>query len=291
MADHDELLRKHREKFESHKLWMEQQQQLLRECNVGSPSPVAQVAPPGFGGYDADAAATTAGGTRGAHGSSWGHGQHQHGATTPGSRRAASGASAGGGGVFSPYRYNAPYVPGSPLTVHTRATQWVKRREQKLEELRRESLANADVACPFRPDVASSRGGSSERGGSAARDRAPPPPGFEDFLRRQAAARELKAEQARRGQCSGAGWKNEVTVPEEFDLGRRPYDQIEALKKPIRAPVVSAADALCVDEVRRRAGPVDFFASANVPRGTFSSLTSTSIIDHSVGGGHRSPRS
>jgi hypothetical protein len=213
----DEVLARHRKKYEADREWIQQQTELLRQLRPGTAAAPASHPPPSIYGAAASNSSPTP--RPAAVRSARDHQQQQQFLAPGQGYRAASG-----------YR-----VAGSALTVHTRASQWQKRRSQKLEELRQQQLEQDFVECTFHPAIAATDS-SSANGGSARRSRLGGSPdfnsegrvtepaaisGLEDFLQRQERARQLVLEKAERLRCDGSKWRLEATQPEPFKLGVR----------------------------------------------------------------------
>lgn len=154
-------------------------------------------------------------------------------------------------------------MDGSPLHVYSRATQWQKRKQQKLLEMREEVERRELSACTFKPDrvrVRSSSGATSFHAGNdsyrsssgcgygyGARDPAFAAPvsvadvsGWEEFMCRKLRAKQLLDEKKSRLQSDGSKWTGQSTVIEEFNLGQPAAGRRlqKVLKPPVAAPHV-----------------------------------------------------
>lgn len=280
--DHDDILKRHRSKFEEHKAWMQQQQDALHQ--LGSVNPAARAANGAPPSHNASPSASTTTPQR------FNQQQQQRSSVMQGQSpipQPAVGVSWGGlqNTPQSEQRAKSPSNPysnrstSSPLNVHMRSTQWARRKEQRLSELR-EMKDVVDVAdCTFHPEVHSpNRSGSGS--GSARRDRGSDGQigGLETYLKRQERARQLLREREARQQNTGAGWTGMTTTPEEFTFGYRPNQTIPSLKQPLRAPGRNVMDAFgaAVDVT-----PSKFAISEGSlpPQGMFSSKTSLAITE------------
>jgi hypothetical protein len=267
MADHDEILRRQRAKMDEHRAWLAQQQAAIREMGVTAliaPSPTA-VKSQSQEQVDHRASYSAASPSSG--------GGYRYGGQYDGSA-AAGGASPAD---FSDSRQMTARSIGSPLNVHARSTQWAKRREQKLEELKSVRENENEQDCPFTPEIHDAHSLSTGRQHtSAERVR-----GYGSFLQRQENARVLKEDKILKIKCDGSKWTNAPTVPEEFHLGTRNQRPIKALKQPLRAPS-SRTPAALHELLHDPTVPTALDAAEAIgapPRGLFSTKTSTAIID------------
>lgn len=144
---------------------------------------------------------------------------------------------------------------GNPLNVHSRASLWSKKRQQKLLEMRQKVINKELENCSFTPSV---RHGPFSPGGrrmtsdgfqlnspfargldqSSAVEAVS---GFEGFIQRKQRARDQEREKAQRLQSDGRNWKRESTVVQEFNLAC--YNNVhcdkklrQVLKQPVAAP-------------------------------------------------------
>jgi hypothetical protein len=278
MESHEDILRRHREKFEAHRQWMAEQQQELRDLNIGATPRSSTVGTPHSSRpqFRADVpSAVSASSAVAARGTSWSQSQQY---VVPGTGPTAS--TAGGSprvGINSARSQQRPLVTGSPLSVHSRSTQWAKRKNQRLEEKRRQAKDVTNDECTFWPQTHRS---PSET--LSADDTNPIyVKGYEEYLARQELSRAYEAERKRRLQTDGTKWRNEVTVPKEFKLGSRQPEKLTSLRRPIRAPlrhgVNDAHEAVSNEAQMPRFDP---FSEARIPmKGAFSERTSVAIID------------
>lgn len=199
------------------------------------------------------------------------------------------------------FRRANPKVKGHPLRVYDRVTQWQRRREQHLSEMRQQREQQELTSCTFTPTVRNASS-SSQRGGgqrSSVWESAPSSNiyggdgkawGFHEFVERQREARRRSKEGNDTAFCTGKKWKNEITVPQEFNLGRRDR-AIRSLQKPLSPPACVAS----VHEHHHLAQEI----SAGLPKdsplqqlqdqggglprsGLFSERISAKIIDHAM---------
>lgn len=281
LTDHDELLRKHREKFNLHREWMKQQQEALRDVSTVA---AATSAPPPASTQEVGA---SPGGV-----SVSPHRFERSAVTFPPQQRVNAVSNR------ASYSRDGSFPCGmSPLNVHSRATQWARRKEQKLEEMRTTRVDQELSHCTFTPVVAS-EAKSTSCADFNGRTEAVGVVGLDNFLRRQENARLIRQEQSRRAGCDGSRWTGRKTVPKEFHLGHR-SDRIPSLQQPLRAPFglgsfdfhsglaevfPRKAGARESSPLSERAGnPVAAAGGGTAqmmpPRGTFSEKTSTAVID------------
>ncbi|RNF10896.1 hypothetical protein TraAM80_01280 [Trypanosoma rangeli] len=154
---------------------------------------------------------------------------------------------------------------GYILGVQERTALWQLRREQKIEEQR--VLHAEDYSqCTFSPTI---QGHPENTSGCAVLEA----PGVEQFLQRQARARELACMREERGRVSGDKWGYRFTVTEPFVLGRRPV--VESLRPPIENVPGTTRELLLEGEKELRSGGV---RTAHVdPRENFLSTTPPSL--------------
>eukprot|EP00672_Neobodo_designis_P011132 CAMPEP_0174855458 /NCGR_PEP_ID=MMETSP1114-20130205/33328_1 /TAXON_ID=312471 /ORGANISM="Neobodo designis, Strain CCAP 1951/1" /LENGTH=284 /DNA_ID=CAMNT_0016090199 /DNA_START=36 /DNA_END=890 /DNA_ORIENTATION=+ len=273
MADHDEILRRQRERMQEHRQWLQQQKDALQGMGTGAPAPVPA---------DREAASPASEGR-------YYHHADPHAAEydSPQQQQSQQGhyAAAASGQRFGSAMYEESGMDtqrsyarsiGSPLNVYARSTQWARRREQKLEELKSLQASVNETHCPFAPETHDIKYSSP-----ASRRRAAKVRGMESFMQRQERARELREDKILKIKCDGSKWTNSVTVPEEFELGNRRARPIPSLSQPLKAPSTSTPqqlhellhDRTAVGDAR------DHMAASVVPRGAFSSKASTAIID------------
>lgn len=152
------------------------------------------------------------------------------------------------------------YFEGSPLHVYSRSTQWAKRRQQKLLEMR-DAVDSKELAdCTFKPDtskIRASSGAPSRLQGSyqptqmsgientsysthdySMASAAASVSGWEEFMCRRLRAKQLQDEKKTRLRSDGSGWTGAPTVVEEFSLGVAvPGRKLQkVLKQPVAAP-------------------------------------------------------
>lgn len=272
MDEHDEVLRKHREKFQQHRSWMEQQSSALRDMQPGR---------------SADGASPTSAAAHTPHSLSSPPPAVQHQQPSPARQQYSARRQSSAPGFAdsarsmdrSGSRAFSSRSTGDPLNVHARSTQWAKRREQKIDELKLEHEVSVENDCPFRPEIhpVSPVERTSPEASSPVR-------GYENFVARQDKARAIRAAKVLKVQCDGSKWINAVTVPEEFSLGVAARRPIGALKQPISAPttrtVADLHDMLHDDRMgTSRDGSLDRATPAVAPRGAFSIHSSSAIID------------
>ena len=272
MADHDEILRRQRERMQEHRDWLQQQKEALHGMG-NAPPPATAVSPssaPAADQYDRYEQPRQ---------------QHQQHYEDPrqydspvNQHSAASGQRFGNAYYDSPGETQRSFARsvGSPLNVYARSTQWARRKEQKLEELKSLQASVNEHDCPFAPETHDIKYNSP-----TARRRAAHVRGVDSFMDRQTRARELRENKILKIKCDGSKWTNAVTVPEEFALGNRRPTAIPSLAQPLKAPSTATPQQLH-EMLHDRSGAHDArdaMASAVVPRGAFSSKASTAIID------------
>eukprot|EP01062_Namystynia_karyoxenos_P066354 TRINITY_DN60306_c0_g1_i1.p1 TRINITY_DN60306_c0_g1~~TRINITY_DN60306_c0_g1_i1.p1 ORF type:complete len:420 (+),score=144.47 TRINITY_DN60306_c0_g1_i1:109-1260(+) len=242
LAKHDEVLRSYREKFEEHKSWLQAQ---TGQAGGGSPSGMGS--PPPAGPSHAQPAPGPAMLPLQVPAPSAARAQlHADPAPRAASAAAAPGPTSAAAAVreragAQPFRPAAQRVAGHPLRVYDRVTQWQRRREQRLHELRQRRENQELTDCTFVPTT---RSPQQQQPSRMAWDPNPGATiyggdgkawGFHEFVERQREARRRSKEGNDGAFCTGKGWKNEITVPQEFQLGRRDRS-IKALQKPLSPP-------------------------------------------------------
>ncbi|RNF26071.1 uncharacterized protein Tco025E_01700 [Trypanosoma conorhini] len=190
-------------------------------------------------------------------------------AARPTADRQVSGVRPGGPGtVRSSGRRGDAYTTvrgGSALRVQERSALWQLRRGQKLEEQR--VLHAEDYSqCTFSPAIHGRPGNLSGPAVLAA-------PGVEQFLQRQARARELARLKEERGRVDGSRWVHRLTVAEPFLLGQRPA--VESLRPPIENVPGTTRELLLEGEMELLSGGVRTVPSD--PRGSLLSTTPSSF--------------
>eukprot|EP01064_Diplonema_japonicum_P030469 TRINITY_DN5190_c0_g2_i1.p1 TRINITY_DN5190_c0_g2~~TRINITY_DN5190_c0_g2_i1.p1 ORF type:complete len:404 (+),score=74.07 TRINITY_DN5190_c0_g2_i1:81-1292(+) len=175
-----------------------------------------------------------------------------------------------------------------PLKVYDRVSQWARRREQKLDEERKKNEEKKVEGCPFTPQTRSSKVPYSweQKSGSiyGGTGRAW---GYDEFVERQREARRRSNEKRENGKYTGKNWTNEVTVCQEFQLGRRDRS-IKALQKPLSppsfVPTVSEHHHLAKEVTSlSEESPLALLQGGGLPqRGLFSERISTAIIDNTM---------
>lgn len=262
MADHDEILRRQREKMEEHRRWLAQQQSALRDINAAtSPQQYDKPIPTHVSPLAVSHAAAAA--------PQQNLSPYQTGATTP--NRVHRSVRSAPSQEQEDYLV-IPRTPGSPLNVHARSTQWARRKEQRLEELKAFRESENEQHCPFSPGVHDIRYNNKKEVRVH---------GYEGYMERQKHARELKQNKVLKLKCDGSKWTGEVTVPEEFQLGvRNSSGTISSLKQPIKPPSSKMPQELH-HLLHDPTVPTSFDAGAGVipPKGMFSVRTSSGIID------------
>eukprot|EP00756_Hemistasia_phaeocysticola_P015960 Hpha_TRINITY_DN15445_c0_g5::TRINITY_DN15445_c0_g5_i1::g.175084::m.175084 len=200
------------------------------------------------------------------------------------------------------FRRANPKVKGHPLRVYDRVTQWQRRREQHLSEMRQQREQQELTSCTFTPTTRANAQRSTAAAPSRTAWDATPSSniyggdgkawGFHEFVERQREARRRSKEGSDTAFCTGKKWKNEITVPQEFNLGRRDR-AIRSLQKPLSPPACVAS----VHEHHHLAQEI----SAGLPKdsplqqmqeqaqggylprsGLFSERISAKIIDHAM---------
>ena len=121
---------------------------------------------------------------------------------------------------------------------HDRTAQRMKKKEEKLKEARKERDIEEVTVCPFTPNIGYQADGRDLYGddngqiyggdGKAW--------GFDDFVDRQRSARKLQTDKERGAWVTGRNWKNEVTVPKEFALGKTNKENVKSLQQPLSPP-------------------------------------------------------
>lgn len=295
MADisvHDDVLRAHQEKMAQHRKWMQEQQSAIRAIsprvgNAASPSPLdVQQYPGGVARGGGHQTVLSASSYQPEMSSQFVAAPSPYSAVSPTyPQHQGSGTPAGGSGrrtkpqQQTPHRSpqhkdyqqhddeNFVYVnTGSPLAVYMRGSQWLKRREQRLEEERQRKWDEECSECTFAPqhNAGEGRADSSSaarrgRGGQGAADsahsddsphRAHPvepvtdvAPGIAEHLDRLEKARQRVRDRSEKLNSVGANWTPEPTTPEPFQLGPRATTRhiaatssIKSLRQPIQAP-------------------------------------------------------
>eukprot|EP00659_Diplonema_papillatum_P009386 gene9386-14553_t len=174
-----------------------------------------------------------------------------------------------------------------PLRVFNRVSQWHRRRQQKLDEERRKHDEKELENCVFRPNTQGAKPYTWEQKSGTIYGGNGRAWGYDEFVERQREARRRASEKKDVGKFTGKGWKNEVTVCQEFQLGRRDRS-IRALQKPLSppnfVPSVSQHHHLAQEVAQlSKDSPLNIFAGAGLPqRGLFSERISTAIIDNTM---------
>eukprot|EP00760_Papus_ankaliazontas_P035909 PhM_4_TR8081/c0_g1_i1/m.5988 len=123
-----------------------------------------------------------------------------------------------------------------PLRVYNRVTQWARRRDQKIIEQRQEKTRQELAECSFRPDMSTTQSPQRSEASNNNTIYDGNAWGYDEFVERQREARRRQQEKATKGWTTGDRWRNEVTVPQEFQLGKRDKP-IRSLQKPLEAPI------------------------------------------------------
>ena len=116
-----------------------------------------------------------------------------------------------------------------------RAQQQMKKKDENLREARLERDLKERSDCPFKPNIGYFSDGPSKDEGIYGGDGKAW--GFGDFVERHRMARKLQTDKEKGGWVTGKNWKNQVTVPNEFSLGRK-EGPIKSLQKPLSPPRV-----------------------------------------------------
>eukprot|EP01061_Rhynchopus_euleeides_P013028 TRINITY_DN22858_c0_g1_i2.p1 TRINITY_DN22858_c0_g1~~TRINITY_DN22858_c0_g1_i2.p1 ORF type:complete len:667 (+),score=258.71 TRINITY_DN22858_c0_g1_i2:37-2001(+) len=140
--------------------------------------------------------------------------------------------------TFKP-KITRPPLDQKGLDFLDRTAQRMRKKEDKLREARRERDTKEVQECPFAPNIGYKHDVDEDThqiyGGDGKAW------GFDDFVERQRQARKLNHDKERGQWVTGKNWKNEVTVPKEFSLGRK--DQpVRSLQKPLSPPRASDDD-------------------------------------------------
>ena len=126
------------------------------------------------------------------------------------------------------------------LDFHDRTQQRLKKKEEKLREARKEREVKEGMECPFTPNIGYRKEDVEEDNGQIYGGDGKAW-GFDDFVERQRNARRSTVDKERGQWMTGKNWKNEVTVPREFTLGRK--DQpVRSLQKPLSPPTADDDD-------------------------------------------------
>eukprot|EP01060_Flectonema_neradi_P005845 TRINITY_DN13918_c0_g1_i1.p1 TRINITY_DN13918_c0_g1~~TRINITY_DN13918_c0_g1_i1.p1 ORF type:complete len:713 (+),score=154.37 TRINITY_DN13918_c0_g1_i1:103-2139(+) len=115
-----------------------------------------------------------------------------------------------------------------------RAQQQMKKKDENLREARLERDRREQDDCPFKPNIGYNSDIVRDDGIYGGDGKAW---GYGDFVERHRMARKLQSEKDKGGWVTGKNWKNEVTVPREFSLGRK-EGPIKSLQKPLSPPRV-----------------------------------------------------
>eukprot|EP00759_Apiculatamorpha_spiralis_P007677 PhF_6_TR14900/c0_g1_i3/m.23252 len=185
--------------------------------------------------------------------------------------------------TFQPVTHNDSRN-GAPLRVYNRVSQWARRRDQKLKEQQYEKDRQELKECSFRPNgIGNSPKPVSESSLYGGDGRAW---GVEEYVDRQREARKRQMDKASKGWVTGDNWKNQVTVPVEFNLGRK-EKPIKSLQKPLEAPIhppsvgagyYGANEYYAYDDQGSRGA--SFLSQGGLPpQGAFSERTSSGVID------------
>eukprot|EP01059_Diplonema_ambulator_P014084 TRINITY_DN24904_c0_g1_i1.p1 TRINITY_DN24904_c0_g1~~TRINITY_DN24904_c0_g1_i1.p1 ORF type:complete len:404 (+),score=84.87 TRINITY_DN24904_c0_g1_i1:37-1248(+) len=175
-----------------------------------------------------------------------------------------------------------------PLRVYDRVSQWARRKEQKLDEERRKNEEKKIAGCPFTPQTRSNKApyGWEQKSGSiyGGTGRAW---GYDEFVERQREARRRANEKREMTKYTGKNWTNEVTVCQEFQLGRRDRS-IKSLQKPLSPPTFVPTVSEHHHLAKEVAGlseesPLAALQGSGLPqKGLFSERISTAIIDNTM---------
>eukprot|EP01065_Artemidia_motanka_P011468 TRINITY_DN16178_c0_g1_i1.p1 TRINITY_DN16178_c0_g1~~TRINITY_DN16178_c0_g1_i1.p1 ORF type:complete len:390 (+),score=145.16 TRINITY_DN16178_c0_g1_i1:66-1235(+) len=247
LVRHEEVLRQYREKFEEHKVWLQGQPKRQGESPVADARPAAaaahpRAAPPVFTAPPQATPQQVRAAAAPSYPQEDDRPQQQQRAAQrepvrqppPPDRRERS--------EVQPFR-PAQRVTGHPLRVYDRVTQWQRRREQNLNELRQQREQQELTSCTFNPTTRTTAVHSRPKG-RMPWDHDPSSTfyghdgkawGYHDFVERQREARRRSKEGSDGAFCTGRNWRNEITVPQEFQLGRRDRS-IKSLQKPLSPP-------------------------------------------------------
>lgn len=138
--------------------------------------------------------------------------------------------------TFSP-RMNQAEV--RVASFEERTSNWEKKRRAKMAREREVVEKKSMEECTFRPitnaekrlyESALRAGHSSDSLLNGSLD---DPIGFEEFVQRQREARAMKEQSVKGVFTTGEKWRNEITVPKEFNLGMKRSTSIKSLRKPL----------------------------------------------------------
>jgi len=140
--------------------------------------------------------------------------------------------------TFSPST-RAPYVEYNPQKFNERVMQWDYKRKNRLQKERQEVEKKEMEQCTFKPNT--QLDANNPNASLMKQQAAEEPVGFEQFIFRQKHARKIK-EQTSKVFATGEKWKNELTVPVEFSIGKHGNrGHVSALSKPASPRTESAS--------------------------------------------------
>jgi hypothetical protein len=160
--------------------------------------------------------------------------------------------------TFEPRKYSKPESHRHSLlskSFDDRNTQWDRRRKAKIFREQTQRYMNEVKGCTFKPvlnvgppsSVQQQQQQQQQQQNISYYDHTPAllePLGFEEFVTRQHDARQRKAESEKRVQAAtGSKWRNQLTVPKEFNLGQKNRAHIRSL-----APIISPNTKYRLDE-------------------------------------------
>lgn len=119
-----------------------------------------------------------------------------------------------------------------PEAFNDRIEKWEKKRKEKVAKEKTTVDRKELESCTFKPNT--------EKGNGENRYRFEPnnedPLGFDEFVQRQKQAREMKESVFKGVFSTGERWRNQVTVPQEFQLGKNRSIRIRSLQRPLSPP-------------------------------------------------------
>eukprot|EP01065_Artemidia_motanka_P045123 TRINITY_DN6557_c0_g1_i2.p1 TRINITY_DN6557_c0_g1~~TRINITY_DN6557_c0_g1_i2.p1 ORF type:complete len:730 (+),score=153.47 TRINITY_DN6557_c0_g1_i2:244-2190(+) len=136
----------------------------------------------------------------------------------------------------------------SGAAMHHRGILWQQRREERLRDERVKLETAEKESCTFAPNRAAHDLSAASGVAQEAPWEAPPSSqlyggtgrawGFDECVERHREARRLDMERQEGVFVTGKGWRNEVTKPREFALGRRDQGRtrVDSLRKPLSPP-------------------------------------------------------
>eukprot|EP00659_Diplonema_papillatum_P003966 gene3966-6144_t len=136
--------------------------------------------------------------------------------------------------TFQPKICRAPVDASNRADFLNRTSLRLKRKDDKLKQARKERDIREEQECPFRPNVGYRQNINIHEDQQPVVGHDGRALGYGEFVERHRIARKM---QQKRDETSvtGRNWKNEVTVPREFQLGRKER-RVKSLQKPLSPP-------------------------------------------------------